>query len=141
MWQHIYACFCWLVSNLQHLIRSSRMMKSHRNNINREAAHHHQKMKLAINKNNQQRKVLSSTHLPMMMISCLIIPLPAIVSNILYLMTLTITLFLIIDAKKFAYELLWGGVFIVAITVFFIGKNKNDTIAVTWKRAVSEVIS
>ena len=36
---------------------------------------------------------------------------------------------------------MWIGIFIVAIFVFFNGKNKNDRIAITWKKAVSEVIT
>jgi hypothetical protein len=36
---------------------------------------------------------------------------------------------------------MWAGVFVVAIVVFFVGKSNNDTIATTWKKAVSEVIS
>lgn len=35
----------------------------------------------------------------------------------------------------------WGGVFIVALFVFFSGKGKNNTLAIKWKRACSEVIS
>jgi Protein of unknown function (DUF1682) len=47
----------------------------------------------------------------------------------------------LIDIIKYNYELMWSGLLLVAVTVFFTGKSKNDNIAKTWKKAVSEIIS
>ena len=47
----------------------------------------------------------------------------------------------IIDYKKYNYELIWAVVFIVSIVVFFYGRSANDSLAQSWKRACSEVIS
>lgn len=36
--------------------------------------------------------------------------------------------------------MVWGVVFIIAVTVFFTGKSKNAALAMKWKKACSEVI-